>query len=63
MARLQTRVQVNTRYRAEKAISKTAADATAGDNRGRFFRPELEGVGVCGVVLVKHRGNCCFFWR
>lgn len=37
MARLQKKVQVDAGYRVEKAISKTAADATAGDN-GEVFQ-------------------------
>lgn len=62
MARLQTRVRVNTRYRVEKAISETAADATAGDNRGRVFRPGLEGGGrEAGVVPVNREENVAVF--
>lgn len=58
MARLQKKVQVNTRYRVEKAIGKTAADATAGDNGGGFSGQSLREGGVLGSV--EQEGNFYF---
>ncbi len=62
MARLQKKVQVNAGYRVEKAISKTAADATAGDNGGGFSGQSwMEGGRVLGSV--EQGRKCSRFWR
>lgn len=63
VARLQKKVQVNLRYRVEQAISKTAPDATAGDNSGGFSDPSRleEGGLVLGRVGQGRHLSC--FWR
>lgn len=56
LATLQKKVQVNARYRVQIAISKTAADATAGDNRGGFSgRSWMEGGMETGFLAVLNK--------